>query len=98
MAKISINTSGLSQNAKDISKRIDELTRLNAQLENLINQISVKWEGEACKAYVAMMQNYLKQAEGMVSVLQEFKKYAESVLDKFDKTDKKSAGRVNGAW
>lgn len=98
MAKITINEEGLSRNAKVIAKKIDELNQLNSQLESLINQISLKWEGGACDAYVRMMKNYLAQAKSMVKILQEYKKYAESVSMKFSVLDKNAANRINGSW
>lgn len=96
MSKIVINTEDLIKNAESIAKKRDELNALNKQLENLIMQMMAKWEGEACKTYINMMQKYLRQAKQMIKVLQEFQKYAENVSTKFSQLDKNSANKING--
>ena len=98
MAKIKIDSAKLQQNEQAINKKIQELTELNHRLKALIIRIQDSWEGDASKAYVSMMQNYVRQAEKMIKVLQELKSYVNSAIHKFEQTDKSSASKLRGSF
>lgn len=98
MSKLIINTDGLIQNANTLAKRLQELQRLNSQLENLIHNIEGSWEGRASKAYVHMMQRYLNQGLQLERVLLEFINYAKSASERFQNSDKSAATKIYSSF
>lgn len=98
MSRIVIDIEGLAQNSNNIAKRTRELQDLNRQLETIIQSIESTWEGEASRAYVRMMQNYLKQGKQMEKVLQEFKNYADNASSRFSEKDRALANKIHNAF
>ena len=98
MAIIKVNAAALRSCEKNLEGKIQELTALNQRLNKLILGIQDSWEGEAAKRYVIMMQSYHKQAVQMIKVLQEFKKYVHQAIERFEKTDRRSASRLRNTF
>lgn len=95
---ILIDQSVLRNCSKQIEAKIQELVELNSSLEALLVRIGDSWDGAASEAYIAMMQNYAKQAEDMIAVLREFKSYVDSAVTKFENTDKSCASRIRSVF
>lgn len=88
----------LRSNSKAIEVKIQELNEMNQRLNSVITRIEDSWEGDASIAYVNMMQNYAKQAEEMVTVLNEFKSYVDSAVTKFENMDKSAASKLRNSF
>ena len=77
-----------------MNSHIAELDQLNTRLEALIAKIESSWEGESCKAYVAMMRERLKKAQMMKEALIAFRSYMETTANNFDNLDRSGADRI----
>lgn len=98
MAKIKVNAEMLRSNSNALNSKIQELTQMNQTLDSLMMRIGDSWDGDASNAYVNMMRNYKSKAEEMVSVLNEFKKYVDEAVNKFESTDQSAASRLRGSF
>ena len=98
MARIKVNISALRSNKAQIDKQLAELQTLNSQLNSQINAIASSWEGEASRAYEAMMRRYHQKAKKEEAVLKEVGNYIQSAINNFEKTDKNSASRIRGSF
>lgn len=98
MPKIRIDTENLYKNKADLENLLLELEKANNAYQSVINRISDLWKGEAGTEYVRVMLGYKKQAENMVRILTEFKKYVETAIKKFEEVDSESAKRIRGAF
>lgn len=81
-----------------ITGQITDLEELNQRLGSLLGQMQDSWEGDASVSYITTMQERKRQAEKMVTVLEEFKHYIEQAKQRFTELDSRSASTINGSW
>ncbi len=96
MSDIKINYDGLLQNKNDLTNRIEDLVALNSRVTTLLSQIESGWTGKTSDRYIVKMNEQMKKAERMISVLNEFKTYIERVIQEFKEEDANGARRING--
>ena len=94
MARIKVNIEGLQANISAINQKIAELQGYNANLNNLLNQIDSSWEGAASEAYASKMRGYHSKAVEMISVLEEFKRYMQDAVTRFEQQDRDGASDI----
>jgi len=98
MAKIKIDIEALRSNKTALESQIQELTNYNVELASLIEEIKSGWDGTPAEDYYRMMHGYYNQAVKMIEALQEFKKYAENAINRFEALDAQSASRIRGSF
>ena len=98
MAKIKIDIDALVSNRSALVSQIQELAGYNRTLGTLIEEIKNNWEGGTSEDYYSMMRGYYNQAAKMMDVLQEFKKYADTTINKFETLDNQSASRIRNSF
>lgn len=98
MAKIKIDIDALVSNRSALESQIQELAGYNRTLGALIEEIKNNWEGGTSEDYYSMMRGYYNQAAKMMDVLQEFKKYADTTIHKFEALDNQSASRIRNSF
>ena len=97
MASIKIDFSSLEKNASDMNSYITQLQTLNTQLDSLIVQVSESWEGTACEAYIAKMQERSRKAKEMIEVLTAFRTYMTQTVQQFRSEDQNNASRIRNS-
>lgn len=98
MAKIKIDENALRANAIALNARISELQSLNNRLNELIARIGDSWDGQASVAFINRMTAQAAKAKKMEEVLQEYKNYVESTVEKFTTLDNSAASRIRGSF
>lgn len=98
MSRINLDIDELDLSSASIQQKINELESLNARFEVLIAQIKNSWEGKASEAYLAMILSYYNKAQGMIEILEEFKKYVDSAINKFSELDSRSAVEIRSIF
>lgn len=98
MAKIKIDENALRANAIALNSRITELQNLNNRLNELIIRIGDSWDGQASVAFINRITAQAAKAKKMEEVLQEYKNYVESTVEKFTTLDSSAANRIRGSF
>lgn len=98
MALIKVDADALRTQAAAVETKISELNGMNGRLLALIQRIGDSWQGQASTAYARVMFGYLQQAQDMIQLLEEFKKYAENAAREFEAEDKQGAQRIRGSF
>ena len=98
MAKIKIDENALRANAIALNTRISDLQALNNRLDALIIRIGDSWDGSASEAYIARITEQAAKAKQMVKILQEYKNYVETTVQKFTDLDSRAASRIRGSF
>lgn len=98
MAKIKIDENALRANATALNSRITELQNLNNRLNELIIRIGDSWDGQASVAFITRITAQAAKAKKMEEVLQEYKNYVESTVEKFTTLDNSAASRIRGSF
>lgn len=98
MAKIKIDENALRANAIALNTRISDLQALNTRLDTLIVRIGDSWDGNASEAYITRITDQAAKAKQMVKILQEYKNYVETTVQKFTDLDARAASRIRGSF
>lgn len=98
MAKIKVDVDALQRNASALEARISELQALNTRLEQLMARMQASWEGQSSALYLAKLSAQAQKARKMVDVLEEYKKYVETAVEKFSGADRDYAGKIRNSF
>lgn len=98
MAKIKIDENALRANAIALNTRISDLQALNTRLDTLILRIGDSWDGNASEAYITRITDQAAKAKQMVKILEEYKRYVETTVQKFTDLDTRAASRIRGSF
>lgn len=98
MAKIKIDENALRANAIALNTRISDLQALNTRLDTLIVRIGDSWDGNASEAYITRITDQAAKAKQMVKILEEYKRYVETTVQKFTDLDTRAASRIRGSF
>ena len=98
MARIKIDPEILRSASKKMTAQISELEAYNQKLGTLLEDIHVKWKGNASNKYYNLMLSYKKKAEHMVNVLRAFKKYADTSVNHFESLDQECARSIRRSF
>ena len=98
MAQIKIDFDALMDKASAIQNCTQEYSALMGRMKNMAATIGENWEGEASRAFAAMMSKYNMEAAKMTDVLEGVRKYAADVVTDVQELDQRCAGRIRGSF
>ena len=98
MSRITLDLDALQSSSASIASYIGELNNLCLRLNTQTANMTASWQGDSSKAFLAMMTNYASRAQNTSQVLDAFKRYVDTAVERFSEIDNSGAARIRGSF
>lgn len=98
MGVIKIMYDGLDKQVSSMGQQIQSYESLNTRANNLKQQIASSWEGKAAAAYAEKLDEYIREAKKMTSILEAFRGYANNSSARFKQLDHNCAMKIRNSF
>ena len=95
---IKIDYDGLSQQSATLKNLSAAYESLCSRMNNLSNQMTAGWEGNASKAFLELMQKYVQQGKSLKEVIDLMQSYADDTVNTFESVDQECANMIRSSF
>ena len=98
MSRITLNLDALQSSSANMANYVEELSKLCLRLNTQTDKMTASWQGESSKAFVALMTDYALRAQKTSQVLDAYKRYVDTAVQRFSEIDSSGAARIRGSF
>lgn len=94
--KISANPEVLRERAKAFANYGQQILNVKEDIDRIADNLEAQWEGEACEAYIDLLDRYLPKVSDVSVLTEKLSKQLVSIANAIEEADNKTATGYSG--